>query len=191
MSLRSAPASRLAAPAVGLVAVLALAACGSGQNALTYQERASAQATNDRIGAIAVRNLAVAQPFTGITHPEGSAARATATFVNEGSDPDALVSVSTPAAREVEVVGPTSRLTVPTGGSVDSYSFRLLDLTRDLAAGSYVELTLAFERNGTKTLSVPVQVNPEGAPREDLDYEVAHLDSAGKPILKKSEGGEH
>lgn len=189
MSLRSASARSYATPAVGLVAALLLTGCGSGQRAQTYQEKAVAEATNDAVGSIAVRNLAVAGPPVGITWREGQDAPLVVTLVNEGGQDDTLVSVSTPAAASVEVQGPTDQLELPRLTAADrAYRLLLQDLTRDLQTGEYVEMTLTFERNGSKTMLVPVQTTPEGAPRdEDHHYEVAETDSAGKPIVEEEE----
>lgn len=190
MKLRSAPSRRRAAPAVGLAAALLLAGCGSGMRAQTYQEKAVADATNDAVGAIAVRNIAVLGPQTGIVLPEGSDAPMTVVFVNQGAEDDVLLSASSPAAASVDIVGPAAEFAVPRLQASDTaYSLVLRDLTRDLQTGSYIDLTLEFERNGSKTLLVPVQTTPEGAPRDEHhEYEIAETDSAGKPIVK--EGGD-
>ncbi len=188
MSLRSAPARRLAAPVAGFAAALLLAGCGAGQKAQTYQEKAAAEATNDAIGTISVLNLAVAGPRQGTVLPEGSDAPVTVTLVNGGGDDDVLTSASTPAARSVDIVGPSPRLQVPRLSSADAaYSLRLRDLTRDLPTGTYIEMTLTFQRNGSKTMLVPVQVTPDGLPREDRHYKVAETDSAGKPIVEEEQ----
>lgn len=182
MSLRSVPARRLA-PAVGLATALLLAGCGAGQGAQTYQEKATADATNENVGAIAVRNLAVSAPDSGTVLRQGSDAPVTVTLVNGGTDPDTLVSVTSPAAAGVEIVGPGSSLTVPARGTTgSSYSLLLQGLTRDLDTGTYVSLTLTFAQNGRKELLVPVQVTPEGAPRPSASYVVPEVDSAGKPL---------
>lgn len=183
MSLRP-PPRRLAAPALGLAAALLLAGCGSGQKAQTYQEKSVADATNDSVGTIAVRNLAVEGPPTGTVLLQGSDAPMTVTLVNEGGQDDTLVSVTTPAAASVDVVGPSRTLEVPRLSSTGSaYSLRLRDLTSDIQTGTFIDLTLTFERNGVRTLIVPVQVTPEGVQRKVLDYEVDETDSAGKPIV--------
>lgn len=190
MSLRSLPTRSVAAPALGLAAVLLVAGCGSGQKAQTYQERTVADATNESVGAIAVRNLAVKGPRTGVVLQAGSDAPMTVTLVNTGGDDDVLLSASTPAASSVDVVGPTSQVELPRLATADArYSLVLRDLTDDLPTGTYIDMTLNFERNGSKTMLVPVQVTPGGVPRETGGYEVPETDSAGKPILDEP-GGE-
>ncbi len=182
MSLRSVPARRLA-PVAGLAAALLLAGCGAGQSAQTYHEKATADATNVNVGAIAVRNLAVTAPDSGTVLTRGSDAPVTVTLVNSGTDPDTLVSVTSPAAASVAVVGPSCGSTVPARGTTgSSCSLLLQGLTRDLGTGTYVALTLTFAQNGSKELLVPVQVTPGGAPRPTASYVVPEVDSAGKPL---------
>lgn len=188
MSHRSTPlptAARRAygAPALGLAAALLLAGCGAGQRAEVYQERTVADATNDSVGAIAVRNLAVEAPEQGRVLSQGTDAQMVVTLVNEGGDDDTLTSATTPAARAVRIVGPTSTLPVPRlQNSPGEYSLVLSGLTRDLQTGTYIELTMNFERNGSKTMLVPVQTTPSGAPRPTGQYEVPDTDSAGSPL---------
>lgn len=188
------PARRLAAPALGLAAALLLAGCGSGQRAQTYQEKAVAEATNDAVGSIAVRNIAVLGPPTGIVLQEGADAPMSVTFVNEGAEDDVLVSATTPAAASVDVLGPTDQVEVPRlNAAAPGYRLVLRDLTRDLQTGSYIDMTLTFERNGTRTMLVPVQTTPDGAPREEGEYHVAETDSNGDPIVEDQEetGGDN
>ena len=192
MSLRSARRPRaLAAGAVPAVAaVLLLTGCGAGQRAQVYQERTVADATNDSVGTIAVRNLAVEAPEQGLVLRQGTDAPMIVTLVNEGAEDDVLLSATTPAAASVRVVGPTSSVPVPRlQTSSGAYSLVLTGLTRDLPAGTYIQLTMNFQRNGTKTMLVPVQTTPEGAPRPTGKYEVPDTDSAGSP-LGDNGGGE-
>lgn len=187
MSLRSVPARRLA-PVGALAAALLLGACGTGQQAQTYREKAAGDTTNVNVGPIAVRNLAVKAPQTGQVLPQGTSARVSVTLANSSTEPDTLVSVTTPAAASVEVVGPSATLTVPADGTTgESYSLLLQGLTRDLPTGTWIDMTLNFAQNGSKQVLVPVQVTPDGAPRPTGSYVVPEVDSAGKPLT--GEGG--
>lgn len=171
-----------------LAALALLSACGSGQRAQTYQEKSVADATNDAIGALAVRNLAVVAPREGIRHPAGSDVSMTLTLVNEGGEPDVLLEASTPAAQQVEVVGPTDELRVDRLATADAaYRLVLRDLTEELLTGEYIPLTLSFERNGAKELLVPVQTVPEQAAVDDGHYKVAETDSNGDPIVEEEQ----
>lgn len=182
------PLVRVAASASAL---LLLTGCGTGLRAQTYLEKSTADSTNDAIGFLAIRNLAVLGPPAGTTYPAGTDARVKVTVVNEGGEEDRLLSASTPVASGVRVVGPTPTLTVPSLGSTDpAYGLVLEGLTRELPGGSYIDLTLSFERNGTKTMLVPVQIVPGQVPREDHDYHVPETDSEGDPIVEETEGAE-
>lgn len=175
--------ARWAAPVAGLAAALLVAGCGTGQKAQTYQERTVADATNDAVGSIAVRNLAVEGPAQGTVLRKGSDAPLSVTMVNQGGDDDRLVQASTPAASSVDVQGPSSTFTLPRLQAADQrYSLVLRGLTRDLPTGTYISLTLTFQRNGTKTMLVPVEVTPGGVPRKELDRPSDEVDSAGSPI---------
>lgn len=176
-----------------LVALLALTACGSGQQAQTYQTKAVADATNDAIGSLAIRNLAVVAPREGVVHEAGSDVPLLLTVVNEGGEPDVLREATTEAAASVEVAaGPTDDLRVERLATSDAeYRLVLRDLTEELATGQYISLTLSFERNGTKELLVPVQTVPEQFAVDDGTYEVIETDSNGDPLVEaEPEGGE-
>lgn len=169
---------------------LALTACGSGQQAQVYERRILGGSTNDTIGAIAVRNISVVGPRTGTVLRAGTDAEVVVTFVNDGGEDDELVSASSPVAGSVEVEGGSS-LEVPGLASTgNEYGLRLVDLTEDVATGTYVEMTLSFARNGQKSMLVPVQISPDNVAREEGDYEVTETDSAGEPIVEESAAAE-
>lgn len=191
MSLRPTSHRRLSGPVAGLVAVLLASGCGAGQRAQTYQQQTEADTTNDAVGAIAVRNLAVPAPPQGYSYPAGSDAPLQVILVNDGAQPDRLVSASTPAARAVEVVGPQPELTVPSLGASDpAYRLQLRGLTRELPVGSWIELTLNFERNGTKTLQVPVHTAPTRVAKSEGHYKIAETDSEGNPLPEEEQRAE-
>jgi len=181
----------LRSAAAGACALLLLSGCGAGLKAQTYLEKSSADSTNDAVGSIAVRNLAVTGPTTGTTWPAGATVPVKLLLVNEGGEDDTLVSATSPDAASVAVGGPTPTLTVPRLGASDPAStLVLVGLTRDLPGGSYVELTLSFQRNGSKTMLVPVQVVPAQVVREQDQYEVGETDTEGDPIVEETEGAE-
>ena len=60
------PLARVAASACAL---LVLTGCGTGLRAQTYLEKSTADSTNDAVGFLAVRNLAVMGPTTGTVWP--------------------------------------------------------------------------------------------------------------------------
>ena len=182
---RRRPSRRRGALAVSsAAALLLLTGCGSGQKAQTYLEKATAEATNDVIGALSVRALAVLPPEDGISYPAGGDAPLSMIVVNEGAERDVLLDATTDAAADVVVAaGPSSQFVVePLQTSDLSYEFELQGLTRPLMTAEYIELTLSFERNGTKTFMVPVATTNEQVAAGDTTYQVAETDSEGEPI---------
>jgi len=188
VSTRPAPARRPAVPTAALLAGLAavmLTGCAVGQQAQTYQEKAVADATNNSVGAISVRNLAIAGPSEGTVLKAGSDAPMSVSLINSSTDPDELLLARTPAASSVDIVGPGTTVPVPgLQAASPAYSLVLRGLTQDLPTGTYVSLTLSFARNGTKELLVPVQVTPGGVPRPTGTFQVPEEDSAGKPVVR-------
>ena len=187
---RTAGARRpLVRAAAGAAALLLLAGCGSGFKAQTYLEKSTADSTNDAIGFMAVRNLAVTGPPVGTAWPAGANAPMTLTLVNEGAEADTLVQASSPAATSVAVTGPP--LTVPGLGTSDPAStLTLQGLTRELPGGTYIELTMSFQRNGSKTMLVPVRIVPLQVERSEEEYHVGETDSEGQPLVEETEGAE-
>ena len=94
------------------------------------------------------------------------------TIENAGSEPDRLVSASSPAAKTVEIhemqeVDGAMRmrplaggLAIPASGTValepGGYHVMLIGLVEDLTEGDIYDLTLTFERAGDVTVQVPV-----------------------------------
>ncbi len=185
---RTALVTRGAAPALGVVLALALSGCGAGLKAQTYQERTVADATNDAVGALALRNVHVQSPRGTGTYAVGDDARVLLTIINEGTEPDRLVQASTDAAASVAVAGPNGRattLTIAPISTAKGYSLVLRGLTRALRPGEYVNLSLTFQENGTQELLVPVSLTKEPTPRRS-GYEVAETDSTGAIIEEES-----
>ncbi len=105
---------RLALAVLGRTAALVLSGCGAGQMAATRQQGAQAiDGSNGGVGPMLVRNVVLSYPENGTNfYPEGADAPLELVIVNEGNQPDTLVSVSTPAAREVLIQGNTQ---IPSG----------------------------------------------------------------------------
>lgn len=177
--------SRTRMATAALVAVTT-AGCGSGLNPQTYEQRTAADATNDAVGALAVRNLSVLPPAEGETLAAGADAPLTMTVVSEDTEPDQLVSINSDAARAVQVTrqGRPAQLVVPPLGVAEGYEVKLMGLTRKLRAGEYVNLELVFANNGRKLMPVPVAVT--GRPGEKRKgYHPAETDSNGDPIVEE------
>lgn len=131
---------------------LALGACSSGGGS----------------GGIEVTGAWVRVPMTA-TGPAG----AFLVITNRGGSADALVSASSPAAQATEVhetkmaddgsmgMQRIERLEIPAGGTVElksgSYHIMLIGLTKPLAAGETIELTLTFEKAGPVVVQAEVR----------------------------------
>ncbi|HTU00701.1 MAG TPA: copper chaperone PCu(A)C [Candidatus Sulfotelmatobacter sp.] len=94
------------------------------------------------------------------------------TLSNAGSQPDALVSAATDAARTVELhevvqeggvmkMRPIPSIPVPAGGKVElkpgGYHIMLLGLTHDLKPGDKVAVTLKFDHGGELRVDAAVR----------------------------------
>ena len=88
----------------GLVVVggLALAGCGSGQISQTATQKPTVDGQMAQVGRIAIRDAALEYPVGG-SYERGSDARLRMVVVNDGVEPDALVSVSSPLATDVTI----------------------------------------------------------------------------------------
>ncbi len=171
--------SRRAFPvtAVALLATAgALTGCGAGQSSQTYKPRTAADSTNTSVGTLALRNLAIAAPSTGIALLAGGDAVLTGTFVNEADKADRLLSATTDAAPTVQLQlagAVVADIAVPALGlSSGEATLVLRGLTRTLRPGDYVTVTLAFAENGRKDVSVPVR-NDFTRPRDNPSPEVS------------------
>lgn len=150
-------------PLVALVTLpLLLAGCGAGLHAQTYQPRPAADATNTSIHAIAIRNLAVVAPADSQGYPVGADARVQLALVNQGTQNDQLIAVTTDAAGQVVLLDQGSAqnaLPIPAGGSAGiSIGLLMHGLTRPLRSGDYVTMHLEFAVNGGGNVLVPVAI---------------------------------
>ncbi|MDQ4093092.1 MAG: copper chaperone PCu(A)C [Actinomycetota bacterium] len=164
----------------GVLAVLALAACGD--NAVPRGVAATGASGN--VGSLKLRDAVLSDPGADSEFPgydRGEDAPLLVTIVNYGDTDDELVSVTTAAAERVTVEGAT---TIPAGGSVSSIpdadnplpapawavpsqpigdpidgaelSIVLRDLTTEIPPGVPTDVTFHFRQAGEVTLRVPV-----------------------------------
>jgi copper(I)-binding protein len=183
-----------AVPALAVALALGLTGCGSGLKAQNYLERTVADATNDAVGALALRNVFVQPPrgAQGI-YTVGQDARINLTVVNEGTEGDRLVQATTDAASSVAVAAPNGQagaLTVGPLATTSNYSLVLRGLTRDLRPGEYVNLSLTFQVNGTQEMLVPIALTNTPGPRRE-GYHVVETDSEGHPLPERGAAEEH
>lgn len=177
--------------AVALALALGVAGCGTGLRAQTYEERATADSTNEAVGALALRGVRVLAPPNGTSYAVGSDATVALTVVNQGSQADRLTTATSDAADSVEILDATGKagtFSVPPQASVSSGALVLHGLKREVRPGTYVSLTLTFADNGSRQLLVPVQLTDSQAP--NTNYKVPDTDSEGKPLPEGPSGAD-
>ena len=128
----------------------------------------------------AVGVLTIEHPFLRATPPAVQTGAGYMTILNEGKEPDRLISIETPVAASVEfhqtmIAEGIARMQplpegfiVPPGGSViigrDGTHAMLVGLTGLLVEGAEVEGTLVFERAGR--IPIVFEVEPIGTPTD-------------------------
>ena len=105
-------------------------------------------------------------------HAMGSTSAVYLTVVNKSDVPDALVAASCDVANTVELhetqmkgnvvrMVPVTRIGVPAKGRAElkpgGFHLMLIGLKRDLKPGDVIKMTLRFEKNGKKELTVKVR----------------------------------
>ena len=176
-----------------LVAVAAMGGCQSedpravpGDPQAPYQE--SVMGTNNRIGPVRLLSVHVEAPLD-VRYRVGDDARVWLTLLNEGPSPDVLRSVRSPVAGTTQIrwdddcdgvatavpaltlkpVQPNLAYSPPGVPPFDAYHLRLVDINREVLAGTTIPLTFTFDRAGTVTVQAPVQpsnaVRPEPSRR--------------------------
>ncbi len=149
--------TRSAAFLLSLLVMASIAACSSG-------------AGETGTGTLAVTD-AWARPSTGTD----MASAAYLTISNGTDQDDALLRVSTPAARSPEIhqtsadasgmmaMHPVDRVAIPAGQTVrlepGGFHVMLIDLTGELVVGSTIELTLTFEKAGDIHVTATVRAS--------------------------------
>lgn len=162
--------------AVCCAAALALVGCGAGQITQTDRQVAAVDGTSGNVGnTIALRNVLIPYPqdHRG-TYPAGSAVPMLLTIINQGDSSDELLTVTSPAASQVQVLGTTQ---IPGGATVTSTAgsagptsplvvgeLRVVLTTNQLLhAGLNTPVTFRFRNAGKVTLPVPMAATPNSA----------------------------
>lgn len=177
MSRRQLMRPRLAVTALTVAccaSALALAGCSAGQITQTDSQVAAVDGAYGDIGTtIALRNVLIpSSPSANGTYPAGSRVPVLLTIANQGTSTDELISVTSPAASQVLVVGTT---TIPPGTNVTSTpgstqptsplvvgQLRIvLTTTRPLPAGLNTPVTFVFRKAGKVTLPVPMAASAD------------------------------
>ncbi|MGH3810991.1 MAG: copper chaperone PCu(A)C [Pseudonocardiaceae bacterium] len=155
----------------------ALTGCGAGQITQTDSQVAAVNGAYGDVGNIALRNVLIHYPPSpNGTYPAGSNVPVLLTIVNLGTSADELISVTSPAASQVLVLGTS---TIPHGTNVTSTvgatpagaqsplvvgELRIvLATTQPLRAGLNTPVTFVFRDAGTVTVPVPMAAPPSSA----------------------------
>ena len=152
-------------PPAALLLILVVAAllgalgtgCAAARPAGPPTDRADG--TDAGVRDMQLRNVFVLGPAPGNTLPAGGAAAIHLTLVNDGPEPDRLVSVAAPGiARAVQITG--GPIVVPPGGAVQAgghgRALVVEDLTTRLRGGEYVRVTFRFAGAGAVAVTAPV-----------------------------------
>lgn len=163
-----------------LACLLLPAACGEPQQV----RQSGVMGGNGQVGDILLRSVHVEAPPEP-QYPPGADARLWLTLINSGDRADILVDASTAAATAVEIrwdddcdgtfdtvpglaLAPAepaatdpSRAAVP----ADAYHLRLVGMTREVLAGTTIDVTFHFQYAGEVTMAALVQ--PSDAPRPE------------------------
>jgi len=148
----------LGAGALALL-VPAIAGCEAGDNAPTLEFHAASSGSQTVFHGIKITNVFVLGAPSGSTVPAGESASLFMSLYNGGATSDKLESASATGAASVTLDGGT--IDLPSYSPVDltgpQPSVVLKDLSKPLAAGGYVTVTLDFTNAGTINLQVPVE----------------------------------
>ena len=145
----------------GALALLmpAIAGCEAGNGAPTLEFHAASAGAQTIVNGIRITNVFVLGAPSGATLPAGSSASMFMALFNDGANPDTLVSATAAGASDVTLDGGTVplpsetpvNLTGPTPSAV------LTNLSKPLASGGFIKVTLQFKNAGPVTLQVPVE----------------------------------
>jgi hypothetical protein len=123
-------------------------------------------------------SLRIDHPYARPTPPGARSGGAYFTIHNDGKEPDRLVAVASPVAREVEIhsmamsgnlmkMRPAKAVEIAPGSMVTfgpgTYHVMFLELHRPLSPGADVPLKLTFEKSGSLDVSVHVEAAPPGS----------------------------
>lgn len=158
----------------------ALVSCSAGQITQTDSQVSAVDGAYGDVGNdIALRDVLIPlPPGRSGTYPAGSTVPVLLTIVNQGTRADELISVRSPAADQVLVMGTS---TIPPGSNVTSTvgatpagaqprsplvfgELRIVLITsRPLRAGLNTPVTFVFRDAGELTVQVPMAASPDSA----------------------------
>ncbi len=170
-----------------LLSPIALAACSSGQVTQTSTQDRDKSGPQAEVENITVRSVVLEYPSSG-RYDEGDDAELTAAVVNNGTEPDTLISIEGEDFEGIRAIGGDTQavsdssgfstelnLEVPADEPVflggDGPTILLENLSRSLTSGQSIELTMTFETAGEVPVRALVDSPQEEIPRgEAFDY---------------------
>jgi copper(I)-binding protein len=159
---------RLVNVAALVVGAALLSACGTGLGAKTYTESGRSDSGDATLGDIAIRNVHVDEPAAAASNVVAAGGEATVSgvLVNSGTEDDALVGASSPAATSTRLKeGSADAADVPVLAkrtSTTTWTIVLSGVTEQLRAGQFISVTLNFKNAGHTTIQVPVRAADNG-----------------------------
>jgi copper(I)-binding protein len=157
---------------LALATGLALPGCGAGQITQTATQASGTDGYEGTTGDIAVRNAAIVfagQGNSGAVYRAGQSAPLEMTLVNTGTQPDKLISVSSPVAASGQVTGDAvigADRAVQVGNadagtdaaalSDRTINIQLVGLKEDIIPGRSYPVTFVFQRGGVLNGTLPV-----------------------------------
>jgi hypothetical protein len=157
---RTAPFPRRLLVVGVLASALALTGCASGKIAQTVQQVSAVNSGNGRIGDIDVLGVQFDTPES-TSYAKGSAAPLQVWVSNDSINADTLTEVTSPVATKVEIAGTATVLPQSLQDFGSKYKITLTGLTAPLSYGVSVPVTFTFQKAGSLTIKVPVEIPGE------------------------------
>ena len=146
-----------------LACALALGGCASGKIAQTAQQVSAVSSGSGKIGDIDVLNVSFETP-QGTSIPKGGSAPLQVWISNDSINTDTLTQVSSPVAGSVQIQGTATVQAQALEDFGSKYKITLAGLTAPIVYGVSVPVTFTFQKAGSLTINVPVQIPDERTP---------------------------
>lgn len=143
-----------------LASALALTGCASGKIAQTAQQVSAVNSGNGRIGQIDVLGVQFDAPAS-TSYPKGGTAPMQVWVSNDSIETDTLTQVTSPVATKVEIQGTATVQAQSLQDFGTKYKIALTGLTAPISYGVSVPVTFAFQKAGSVTINVPVEIPGE------------------------------
>lgn len=163
------------------VVALPVSSCGEDPR---FNDTLSTLGTNGQIGQVYLLNVYVTPPLVGDRYLPGQEAVVRYTVFNDGDVPDRLLQVTSETAEGVRMhwdvdcdgyAEPVDWMPLPAQNEPPHvappgderrgpYYLAMIDIEREVLAGTTIPLTFVFDRNGVVTIETLVRTEAEEAP---------------------------